>query len=71
METCGKCGAGISADETGLTRKLVNRGATSFLCLDCLAAAFSTTRERLEEMADRFRAAGCTMFPPKKAVRET
>lgn len=66
METCRRCGAPLSMDETGLNRKLINRGVETFLCIRCLAAEFKTTEEALRAQADRFRAAGCSMFPPKR-----
>lgn len=65
MLKCRQCGAPLSNVEIGLTKKLVNRGAESFLCLDCLGKFFGATRERLLAMAERFRAQGCTLFAPK------
>ena len=65
METCCKCGAQLSADEVGLNYKIVNRGVTKFQCLNCLSTTFNTTTGNLKEMIERFRAAGCSMFPPK------
>lgn len=59
---CIKCGRALKDDEIALHRKLINRGAREFMCLDCLAAHFSTTRAHLEEMIRRFRADGCTLF---------
>ena len=65
METCWKCGARLSADEVGLNYKIINRGVTKFQCLDCLSTTFRTTTDNLKELIERFRAAGCSMFPPK------
>ena len=65
METCWKCGAGLSADEVGLNYKMVNRGVERFLCIGCLAGMFNTPVEKLRELIEHFRAAGCSMFPPK------
>ena len=65
METCWKCGAKLSADEVGINYKIINRGVTKFQCLDCLSATFNTTTDNLRGMRERFRAAGCTMFPSK------
>lgn len=45
-----------------LTRKLINRGASEFLCLTCLSAHFRVTEEKLLEMARQFKAMGCTLF---------
>ena len=58
--SCAGCGkTPLTLVETGLTRKLINRGATSCYCL---ALRFRVTREQLLEMAEAFRASGCTLF---------
>ncbi len=62
METCTHCGAPLTSDEIGLTKKLVNRGATSFYCIHCLAKEFSVSEELLKEKIVQFRAMGCTLF---------
>ena len=62
METCIHCGAPLTSDEIGLTKKLVNRGATSFYCIHCLAEEFSVSEELLREKIVQFRAMGCTLF---------
>ena len=60
--TCAKCGKALCHDEAGLTRKLINRGATEFYCFDCLGDMFHVSREKLDQMIEDFRAAGCTLF---------
>lgn len=60
--TCAECGKQLVRDEIGMTRKLINRGATRFLCYACLARKFRLTVPALEEMAEGFREAGCTLF---------
>lgn len=62
MTTCYRCGSPVSMDGVGLNQKLVNCGVREFLCLKCLAAHFMTTEEKLLEMIERFRAAGCHLF---------
>ncbi len=32
--TCVNCGCSLSADEVAVTKKLINRGAASFYCVD-------------------------------------
>ncbi len=67
MPDCYCCGKTIrSADCIGLNQKLVNRSIQKFLCMPCLAAHFHLTEHDLHVMADHFRAAGCSLFPPKE-----
>lgn len=60
---CMRCGARLSGDEIALYRKLIFRGAEEFLCIDCLAADCSTTREKLEKLVAFFHKTGtCSLF---------
>ena len=62
MESCAECGRVLTKDEIGLTKKLVNRGAVSFLCLTCLARRFGVSEALLKDKIDQFRQMGCTLF---------
>ena len=62
MNACAQCGRPVSKDEIGLTKKLVNRGCESFLCLRCLAERFGVSETLLEEKIVQFRRMGCTLF---------
>ena len=42
---CGK--ENLSKDEIGLTKKLINKKAVSFYCIDCLADYLEVTTEEL------------------------
>ncbi len=59
---CMECGRHLTPDEIGLYKKMVNRGAKRFLCIDCLAAYFGTTVAAMEERIAHFRATGCSLF---------
>ena len=59
---CKNCGAVLDRNDIGMTRKMVNRGAKDFLCLDCLAHHFGVSRETLLEKIAEFKAMGCTLF---------
>ena len=62
MSNCKKCGKELSGNDIGLTKKLINRGSTEFLCIDCIAEKFDCTKELLEEKIRQFKEAGCTLF---------
>lgn len=64
MSRCKNCGKELNTVDVGLTKKLINRGATEFYCKKCLAAKFNVTEELLDEKVRQFRAAGCMLFPP-------
>lgn len=61
---CKKCGKEeLSGDELAIYRKLVNKGATEFLCMDCLAEYFCCDRKDIQERIDYYRESGsCTLF---------
>ncbi len=61
-ERCAVCGRPLSRDEVAVTKKLINRGATSFLCVACLAGHFEVRPEDILERIAHFRATGCTLF---------
>jgi hypothetical protein len=62
MEHCKICGTELTRDEIGLTKKLINRGATDFLCISCLAKKFDMTEEECRTLIVHFRDAGCHLF---------
>jgi len=62
MDVCMKCNKELVADEIGLHKKLFNRGATSFMCVQCVAAYFDVSQELLQNKIEEFRASGCTLF---------
>ncbi len=62
MAECVRCGAPLSPDEIGLTKKLINRGTSDFLCYPCMAEHFLVTVAELQEKVRQFREMGCTLF---------
>ena len=62
MPECIYCHAPLTNDEIGLTKKLINRGTTQFLCYECLAKHFQVTVALLHEKVEQFREMGCTLF---------
>lgn len=59
---CAKCGKELIQLDKALYRKLVSRGAETFMCKECLAEHLGTTGEKLDELAEYYRAQGCTLF---------
>ena len=59
---CRHCQRPLTKDEVALTRKLVNRGATEFYCITCLARHYEVTEETLWERAEYWKKNGCTLF---------
>lgn len=57
-----RCGKSLDRDDIGATKKLINRGAEEFFCVDCLAEHFGVTTERIREKIEEYKAAGCTLF---------
>lgn len=62
MSSCKKCGKELSGNDIGLTKRLINRGSTEFLCINCIAEKFDCTKELLEEKIRQFKESGCTLF---------
>lgn len=63
-DLCLHCGAPLSHDEVGLTKKLINRGTTDYLCYGCMARHFDVSVDVLKQKVEEFRAMGCTLFEP-------
>ena len=56
MAACMRCGASLTGEDIGAHKKLINRGATAFLCIDCLAEkAGGASAERLKELGEPLR----------------
>jgi len=62
MWNCITCGRELTLDEIGLSKKLINRGATEFKCVACLSVYYQVSEQRLRELIAQYRAQGCTLF---------
>lgn len=62
MDKCMKCGKKLTKDETALHKKLFNRGAEQFMCIDCIASYLDIPKEILLEKIIQFKSMGCTLF---------
>jgi predicted nucleic-acid-binding Zn-ribbon protein len=62
-KVCYVCGKeNLSKNEIGLTKKLLNRNATRFYCIDCLAEYLEVDTEFLLAKIEEFKDQGCTLF---------
>lgn len=59
---CMKCGRVLTLDEAAIHKKMINRGATEYFCLTCLAEYTESTEEQLQERIEHFRKQGCLLF---------
>lgn len=62
MSLCRDCGRELKSDEIAVTRKLINRAAEEFYCVDCLAKRFNVSAEEIHRLIANFKAAGCSLF---------
>lgn len=62
MSVCRRCARTLTADEIAVYKRMVNRGADTFLCAACLAAEFHVQESLIHEKIAHFRAMGCTLF---------
>ena len=63
VKKCYVCGkTPLPKNEIGLTKKLIDRKAMSFYCIDCLAEYLEVTSEELEAKIEEFKEEGCTLF---------
>jgi hypothetical protein len=62
MENCVTCGAALSREEVGLSKKLINRATKECKCRACLAAYYQVSEQRLRELAAHWRSMGCELF---------
>ncbi len=63
VKKCYVCGkTPLTKNEIGLTKKLIDRKAMSFYCIDCLAGYLEVTSEELEAKIEEFKEEGCALF---------
>ena len=53
---------GLSKNEIGLNKKLLDQNITQLYCIDCLAGYLEVTTEELLDKIEDFKAEGCSLF---------
>ena len=66
---CRRCGKELNMDDFGLSRKMIHRATIQCFCVECLADHFELPAKILYEQIERYRAAGCSLFPPAPSSR--
>ena len=61
-EYCVRCGKKLARLDVVATMKFINRGATEYYCLDCIAEHYGVPVSRLREMIEYYRRQGCALF---------
>lgn len=61
--TCFKCGKRLESDAIPIYKKMINRGAEEFMCIDCLAEYVGMPRSAIEKLIDYYTESGtCALF---------
>ena len=66
MASCKSCGKLVTNDAIGVYKKMVNRFATEFLCVACLAQKFECETTLIENKIQQFKELGCALFLSEK-----
>jgi predicted nucleic-acid-binding Zn-ribbon protein len=62
-KVCYVCGKeNLNKNEIGLTKKLFDKNAKRFYCLNCLAEYLEVDTEFLLEKVEEFKTQGCILF---------
>ena len=59
---CRYCEKILEKDWIALNKKLIDRNAKKFMCLDCMADDFDCSVEDLENKIEDFKNDGCELF---------
>ena len=58
---CKQCGRILTKDEIGLHKKLYNRGASSYFCIDCSSQYLEVPVPLLQKKIEEFKAMDCRL----------
>ena len=60
--TCFKCGKPLESDAIPIYKKMINRGAEEFFCIDCSSRYLNVSVDLLRQKIVEFKKMGCTLF---------
>lgn len=61
-EYCKECGRGLKRIDIAATMKFINRAATEYMCISCIAKHYQVTEDQINIMIEHFRRQGCSLF---------
>ena len=59
---CVDCGIALQPDEIAITKRLINRGLTSYWCTKCLAGRLGVPPDVIRVKIAEYRSMGCVLF---------
>ncbi len=62
MMHCKECGRTLTKDEIALHKKIYNRDAEEFFCIDCSSRYLDVSVDLLRQKIVEFKKMGCTLF---------
>ena len=62
MMRCKECGRTLTKDEIALHKKISNRDAEEFFCIDCSSRYLDVSADLLRQKIVEFKKMGCTLF---------
>lgn len=62
-ESCVSCGKyGLTKNEIGINKKLIDGNAETFYCLSCLADYLEVEEQDILDKIEEFKEEGCVLF---------
>ncbi|MEG0457440.1 MAG: hypothetical protein RR549_04855 [Oscillospiraceae bacterium] len=59
---CINCNRPLERDDIAVHKKLINRGASEFMCKTCLAKFYKCDVSLIEKKIEQFKQQGCLLF---------
>jgi len=62
VSQCLDCHVPLRKDEIAITRRMIGRGVTQYLCIKCLALRLQISPDAIKEKIKDYKALGCVLF---------